>query len=296
MRQLNEAELADLVADYDRDGFAYVRSMFSVEELAPLADRLDPEGAAPGGFSVTDSEGGRQELSVWLELGDDLVGVIPRLAPLVDIAAAVIGGQVYHWHSKLSWKRPHTGSLWDWHQDYAFWVNDGVADPDMCTIAIAVGRVEEANGCMRLITGSHHLGTINVVDIGPSQGADPDAVATALESHAVELCELDPGDVVVFHSNTLHGSGPNQSDAPRTMLMSSYNAVSNPPTEPRNAGYLPDEMSVLSAQAIAQGWTEVFGATAFIDPDRDGMDQGYSVESVASPGAGWRPHRNGDLQ
>ena len=283
MRQLNEAELANLVSNYDRDGFAYVRSLFSAEDLAPLADRLDHEGAAPGGFSVTDSEGGRQELSVWLELGDDLVGVIPRLAPLVDIAAAVIGEQVYHWHSKLSWKRPHTTSLWDWHQDYAFWVSEGVADPDMCTIAVAVGRAEEANGCMRLIAGSHRLGTIDVVDIGSSRGADPDAVASALESHAVELCELDCGDVVVFHSNTLHGSGPNQSDAPRTMLMSSYNAVSNPPTAPRIAGYLPDEMTVLPSHAIADGWTEVFGATAFIDPVRDGMNQGYSVDSASPP-------------
>lgn len=278
MRQLQEEELAKLVANYEQFGFAYVRSMITAEELAPLADALD-DGAAPRAFSVTDSQGGKQELSAWLHLGDDLVGVIPRLRPLVEIATAVVGGPVYHWHSKLSWKRPRTTSLWDWHQDYAFWVGEGVAHPDMCTIAIAVGRVEEANGCMRLVSGSHHLGTLDLVGVGQSQGTDPDAVATALDFHPVELCELDSGDIVVFHSNTLHGSGPNTSDVPRTMLMISYNALSNPPSAPRNPGYLPDEMDVLAKDALSDGWTDVFGKTVFLDPVRDGLDQGYSIES-----------------
>lgn len=278
MRQLQEEELAELVADYERFGFAYIRSMISVDELAPLADAL-VDGAAPRSFSVTDSQGGKQELAAWLHLGDDLVGVIPRLRPLVEIASAVVGGPVYHWHSKLSWKRPHTTSLWDWHQDYAFWEREGVAQPDMCTIAIAIGRVEEANGCMRLITGSHHLGTLDLVGVGQSQGTDPDAVATALESHPVELCELDPGDAVVFHSNTLHGSGPNMSDVSRTMLMISYNALTNPPSAPRHLGYLPDETTFLDEHAISDGWTDVFGETTFIDPVRDGLDQGYTIEA-----------------
>ena len=199
------------------------------------------------------------------------------MQPLIEIASAVVGGPVYHWHSKLSWKRPRTTSRWDWHQDYAFWAGEGVAEPDMCTVAIAVGRVDEANGCMRLVRGSHHLGTIDVVGVGQSQGSDPEVVATALESHSVEFCEMDPGDMVVFHSNTLHGSGPNESDIWRTMLMISYNALSNPPSAPKNPGYLPDVVEVLPAQALSDGWVDVFGETSFIDPALDGLGQGYSI-------------------
>ena len=176
MRELSDGEVSGVVDDYERDGYAYVRSMFSTEELAPLIEALDEQGASPGGFTVRDSTGGRQELSLWTRLGTDFVGVLPRLQPLVQIVEAVIGERVYHWHSKLSWKRPRTTSLWDWHQDYAFWAGEGVAEPDMCTIAIAVGRVEEANGCMRLVSGSHHLGTLDLVGVGQSQGSDPDVV------------------------------------------------------------------------------------------------------------------------
>ena len=276
MRTLDAGELARVADVYRRDGFAYVRAMFSPTEIAPLVEAL-PGGSAPGAFTVADSRGGRQELSAWLHLGDDFIGVVPRLQPIVDLAAAVVGEAVYHWHSKLSWKRPRSTSLWDWHQDYGFWADDGVERPDMCTVAVAVGPVNVANGCMRLVRASHRLGVIDVVPIGASQGSDPHVVATLLESQPAEPCELDTGDVVVFHSNTLHSSGPNESNEPRTMLMMSYNAVTNPPATPRHPGYAFEPLEVLSASAIVDGWTGVFGDTPFIDPVADGLDQGYDT-------------------
>ena len=279
MRVLDEAERRRVADEYDRDGFAYVRSLFEPQELAPLADALS-DGASPGGFTVPDSTGGRQELSAWLDLGDDFVGVVPRLRPVVDLAMTAIGGDVHHWHSKLSWKRPNTSARWDWHQDHGFWIHDGVARPDMCTIAVAIGPVTVANGCMQLVRSSHRLGTIEVVPMGPSQGSDPDVVAAALESHDVESCELDPGDAVVFHANTLHSSGPNRSAVPRTMLMMSYNAASNPPSAPRHPGYAPRPLAVLPASALRDGWDEVFGSSALMDPAADGLDQGYDIGAV----------------
>ena len=203
--------MAELVADYGRDGFAYVRGLFEPADLAPLIDALDEGGGSPGGFAVTDSEGGQQELSVWLELGDDLIGIIPRLEPMVAVATAVVGEPVYHWHSKLSWKRPGASSLWDWHQDYGFWSEFGVARPAMCTVAIALGPVDTVNGCLQLIRGSHLLGALPVEPVGQTRGSDPSAVAEAIESDGIEHCELELGDAVVFHANTLHGSGPKRS-------------------------------------------------------------------------------------
>ena len=279
MRSLSEDDIDTVAGEYAEHGFAYVRQMFTAAELAPLAAALD-DGAAPGGFSVLDSLGGRQELTVWLELGNDLIGVIPRLAPLAEIAARLVGDPVYHWHSKLSWKRPFANTNWDWHQDFAFWTREGPTEPNMCTIAIAIGPVTEANGCMRLVPGSHHLGTLEVVDIGPSQGADPEAVEAALDSRGEELCEMEPGDVLVFHSNTLHGSGPNESDVPRTILMASYNSVSNAPPVESDSAYRLRPFDVVPAEAIADGWTRVFGDTPFIDPAAQRLGQGYEVEPV----------------
>ena len=193
------------------------------------------------------------------------------------IVADGVGPPLPHWHSKLSWKRPHTSSLWDWHQDFAFWRENGIERPAMCTIAIALGPVTEANGCMRLVPGSHRLGALPISEIGEGQGTDPAAVEAALDGASTELCELASGDMVVFHSNTLHSSGPNESDVPRTMLMMSYNARSNAPTAPLHPGYAASDLDVLPAEALASGWTDVFGATAFVDPAAEGLDQGYDT-------------------
>jgi hypothetical protein len=50
---------------------------------------------------------------------------------------------------------------------------------------------------------------LDIVKIGGSQGTDPAAIDRALDTQAAELGELASGDLVVFHSNLLHGSGAN---------------------------------------------------------------------------------------
>jgi hypothetical protein len=50
-----------------------------------------------------------------------------------------------------------------------------------------------------------------------------------LASHERVACEMAPGDAVFFHANTLHASGANSSDRPRTLLHCSYNAIANAP-------------------------------------------------------------------
>ncbi len=278
MRPIARPEVDTLVDDYQRVGFAYVRQLFTADDLASLIDALDQGGASPGGFSVADSQGGQQELSVWTHLGNDLVGRLSRLDRIVSLATAVVGEPVCHWHSKLSWKRPGTDTLWDWHQDYGFWFAEGVARPDMCTIAVAVTPVTEANGAMRLVPGSQEHGRIEVTQLGEGQGSDPTVVTELVETHGTELCELEVGDAVIFHSNTLHASGPNRSGQPRTMWMGSYNAVSNPPAEPSPAGRASEAIDPLPDEALVNGWPSVFGETAFIDPTEQGLTQGYDTK------------------
>ena len=277
MRRLTDEEMNALAADYERDGFALVRALLTEDEVAPLAGALDAGGGSPGSFAVTDSQGEHQEAAVWTTLGDDLIGVVPRLEPIVAIAEHLIGEPVAHWHSKLSWKRPDSASRWDWHQDYGFWVDEGATRPAMCTIAVAVGEVSEANGCMRLVAGSHRLGTLALASVGQSRATDPDLVADARRDLATVPCELGPGDAVVFHANTLHGSGPNRSGTPRTMLMASYNAASNVPTAPLLPGHVPAPLEVLPASALVDGWTEVFGTTPMIDPVAAGATYDYEI-------------------
>ena len=218
-------------AVFDRDGFVIRRKFVTDAELAPLAEAClgdpDIDGALVG---IADSQGNMQEVVTWTDLTQpDMLTVIPRMARFVDASEDLLGRPVYHWHSKLSMKRPGSAGRWDWHQDYAYWYFEGCLYPDMLTATIAVDHTDEANGCLKLVAGSHKLGRIEHNKIGMASGVDPERLALIEQRHRVVSCVMEPGDVVFFHGNTLHASGPNVSDRPRTLLHMSYNAIDNSP-------------------------------------------------------------------
>ena len=223
---------ADQVAAFESDGLLLMPGLFSAAEIELLARLAGDDPRITGEVvEVIDSTGQGAELFGWSGVTDDLLGAYVRIARLVESASDLLGGEpVYHWHSKLSFKKPHSTGRWDWHQDYGSWYLEGCLRQEMLSVMIAVDPCTIDNGCVELIRGSNTLGRIDHVAIGESRGADPTVVARALEELEHVACEIAPGDAVFFHGNTLHASGPNRSDRPRTVLHISYNTVRNAPT------------------------------------------------------------------
>ena len=124
-------------------------------------------------------------------------------------AERLLGGEVYHYHSKLTMKRPRAGGAWEWHQDYGYWYNNGCLFPTCLSVAIAVDRATRENGCLQVIRGSHQLGRLDHGRVGDQTGADMERVEEVLKSHERVYCEMAPGDALFFHCNTLHASAPN---------------------------------------------------------------------------------------
>ena len=86
------------------------------------------------------------------------------------------------------------------------------------------------NGCLQIIPGSHHLGRVNHGRSGDLASVDQerlDAIVKVLGDPV--LVETDPGDVLFFHSNLLHTSGPNTSREKRWNLVLAYNQLENAP-------------------------------------------------------------------
>ena len=266
------------VAEYQRNGFVILRGAVALDYVAPMLDAV-----GQGALVVLDSEGRRQHVNTWTWCGDDLIGRLPRTEPLVELAERVIGGRVHHWHSKISWKSPGSDGTWDWHQDYAFWVEEGVRRPAMTTVGIALDDHDRENGCLRLVAGSHDLGVIDHPALGAGRAADPAVVDSLVADNGVIDVELQAGDAVVFSSTMLHGSGANTSDRQRTFLHCSYNAMDNPASEPFIDGHQVHDLVRVPAGAIAPGsYDQVWGDTAFIRPDATGYGgrSGYQVISA----------------
>jgi len=82
---------------------------------------------------------------------------------------------------------------------------------------------------LQVIRGSHHCGRIDHVLTGEQAGANMERVNELLKRQELVYVEMDPGDVVFFHANTLHRSDQNKSQHPRWSMICSYNAARNNP-------------------------------------------------------------------
>jgi len=218
-------------AAFHRDGFFIARGLFDAEETGLLraAMESDPE-VRRNLYDRFDSGGKATKMVSWNHPGDSAYGLAARSRRVVDAMTDLLGGEVYHYHSKLTAKEPKVGGAWEWHQDYGYWYNNGCLFPDMASVQIALDRTDRSNGCLQVLRGSNRMGRIEHKMLEGSQvGADPVRVAKALERLEVVHCEMEPGDGVFFHCNTLHRSDRNESESRRWTLICCYNARANDP-------------------------------------------------------------------
>ncbi len=266
---INEAQLQE----YQREGFVVLRRLFEDEEIELLRrSAKEDKQLDDHSFGRDDGEGGRVRLSLWNHPGDGIYGAFARCNRIVGAAEKLLRDEPYHYHSKMIMKDARVGGAWTWHQDYGYWYSNGVLTPNLVSAFIAVDPATRENGCLQVIRGSHHCGRIHHQLAGEQAGADPERVAEILKRFEHVYVEMDPGDVLFFHSNLLHRSDRNESSHPRWSMICCYNARSNDPyKESHHPRYTPLER--LDDSSIKQVGVKRFGDdasdVAWLDPDHD---------------------------
>ena len=249
---------------YHDDGYLIVRSLFDAEEIellrrTAIADRQMNQKS----FGRADGEGGTVRLTLWNQPGNGIYGMYARCNRVVNAMEQLLGGEVYHYHSKMILKDPEVGGAWAWHQDYGYWYDNYVLFPLLSSVSIAVDAATRANGCMQVLKGSHHMGRITHVETGEQAGADLERVSEAEKRLELVHCEAEPGDALFFHCNILHRSDQNRSNKPRWSLICCYNAArNNPYREAHHPSYSP--LAKVADSAIKQ-----IGMTRFEDDESD---------------------------
>jgi ectoine hydroxylase-related dioxygenase (phytanoyl-CoA dioxygenase family) len=140
---------------------------------------------------------------------------------VLDAVEEVLGPDILVWSSQWFAKLPHDRAFVSWHQDATYW---GLTPPNVSTAWIALTVSDAANGCLRVIPGTHRgellpqretYGADNMLSRGQE-------IAVAVdESQAVDLV-LRPGQFSLHHVGIVHGSGPNESTGPRIGLAVRY--------------------------------------------------------------------------
>jgi len=217
------------IAEFHEQGFTIARKLFDQREVALLTDAMEHDPAVRSHIlDRLDGEGRSTRIALWNRAGDSVYGLAARCARMVDTCETLLGGPIYHYQSKLTAKDPKVGGAWEWHQDYGYWYYNGCLRPDLLSCMIALDASTRANGCLQIVRGSSKLGRIDHTPLTAGQNeVDPKRMEPILARHEVAYCELDPGDVLIFHSNAIHRSDQNRSDSRRWTLLICYNRVDN---------------------------------------------------------------------
>ena len=86
-----------------------------------------------------------------------------------------------------------------------------------------VDDVTEENGPLEVLPGSHTSDLHPIWHDGTFTGAISDDIASEMQANSVH--SLGPaGSVCLMHTRLAHGSAPNRSDKPRTLLICVYSA------------------------------------------------------------------------
>jgi ectoine hydroxylase len=259
---------ADPAARWAVDGYLFHEALFSTAELRAM--RLGLEEALTSRSERTVLEaGGRTVRSVYgIHTSQSVFSAVARHPRLVEVARAVLGGDVYIYQSKLNTKAVFGGDQWPWHQDYVFWKNeDAMPAPRALTVAVFLDDVTDINGPVSLIPGSHHAGVIDYDTFdGPPPGYEgaPRWISNltarlkytlsqpAFVRHAVANGVVTPkgpaGSALFFDCNVAHASPPNLSPYERTLALFTYNRVDNAP--PAHALHRPEFLVSRDTRAI----------------------------------------------
>jgi phytanoyl-CoA hydroxylase len=136
-----------------------------------------------------------------------------------EIAQLTGAGHLRVWHDQIQYKPARHGGVNHWHQDAPLW--PPIRPMTQVTAWVALDDVDESNGCMSMVRGSHLWGDQmdRLHEISP--GLD---LPSTFEGHPVEISlrPVQKGQVHYHHSVTWHSSHGNNSDRPRRAIAVHY--------------------------------------------------------------------------
>lgn len=210
---MNQIKL--LKSDFERDGYVVVREFLKGVDLKLLKDNLDryirdvvPLVAA--GDAFYEDRQRPETLKQLHRIEQDAFFKDYLDHPMWREAAEALLGEKVHTPEGAEWfnKPPNTNHVTPAHQDNFYFC---LRPSQVLTMWLALDTVDEENGCLRYVRGSHLLGIrphSRTKTLGFSQGISDfgeDDLAHEVPVHA------KPGDVLIHHGNTIHRADANKS-------------------------------------------------------------------------------------
>ena len=219
--------------DYSNEGYVFVPELLPVTEINAVMTQL-PELSAlqrPEVIFEKDSQTVRSFMNVhtYSEAADKLI----RNRSIIDPVKHILESDVYVFQCVLNLKRAFIGYIWQWHQDYSTYrIDDGMPANRLVNVLIFMDDVNEFNGPLMLVPGSHRGEAINNEVDGattsyPIRALNNRDVASAIEVNGMVAPKGPAGSVIFANTNIIHGSASNMSPWNRALMSLTLNSVEN---------------------------------------------------------------------
>jgi len=199
-RVLDDAEVDELRAEMER-----------------VIDHRDKDGVAQ---PVLLSNLGSEQRPVWQivniwQASEPFARLIRNPRITEEIAQLTGAAELRIWHDQIQYKPAEQGGTNTWHQDAPLWP---VLRPNtQVTAWVALDDVDETNGCMSMVPGSHTWG--DQMDFLHSIDAAFELPPTYQGNEIdIKTRPVAKGEVHYHHSLTWHGSHNNTSSRPRRAI------------------------------------------------------------------------------
>lgn len=230
------------LSSYREQGFLMLPELFSAQEVAVMRAELPELFATAHPSRVMEEDGVTVRAVHGSHLTHPLFEALCRQPRLLKPAQQILSSDVYVHQFKINAKAAFTGDVWPWHQDYVFWAReDGMPTPRALNVAIYLEAVNEFNGPLLLIPGSHRDASESAVEGEQGQGWRANVSAKLSYTYGREVisgmvsrsgmvsAKGEVGSVLLFDPLIAHCSQPNLSPFDRPLIIVSYNSVENVP-------------------------------------------------------------------
>ena len=200
---------------FHEEGFCVLRELVDPQPLIRAIRAFHPQGLSGREINYTGGEINSVH-GLTAEPFDQLL----RSEPMMQLAATFLEEPALPRAVELFAKPAKTGLRSPWHQDNAYWC---LEPPHGLTIWIALDVCTAENGGLTYLCGTHKLGLI------PHHASyAPGSSQTVMFVPTVEAVtpSLQPGDALIHHCLTVHGSAANTSGKARRGVTLQYQGIS----------------------------------------------------------------------
>lgn len=218
---------------FKKDGFLVMPKLFSIEEVALLQAQLPALFAERRQENFREKDSDVVRTAMGLHLRNEVFARLVCHPRLLEPATQILGEDMYIQQVKVNAKEAFSGEVWQWHYDFAtHHGEDGVPEPLALNLHVFLDEVNEFNGPLIFIRGSHKRGPVRTsLDITttsyPLWTVDNGTVEGLVAEGGLVAAKGPPGTALIFGDCLVHGSSINLSPWPRRIFSLIVNPVSN---------------------------------------------------------------------